>query len=161
MSKRAVDLADRFKGFNDEVIAFVKGCPDEEWRKVCPGEQWTVGVVVRHLAASHYGVLGLAKMMVAGEKLPELTEGVVNQMNHKHAEKHRDCTREEVLKILRDNGASLADYVAGLSDTDLERTGLIAAAGGDLTTENLVTAIILQNGGEHFAHVKAATGRGN
>lgn len=161
MSQRAIDLADRFKAFNDEVIAFVKKCPDEEWRKVCPGEQWPVGVVVRHLAASHYGVLGLAKMMVAGEKLPEFTEDVVNQMNHKHAEKHRGCTREEVLKILRDNGASLADYVAGLSDADLERTGHIAAAGGDLTTGDLVTAIILRNGGEHIAHVKAAAGAGN
>jgi hypothetical protein len=158
MSKRAVDLAERFKAFNNELIGFVENCSDGNWRKVCPGEQWSVGVVARHIAASHYGALGLAKMMVAGEKLPELTEGVIDQMNSKHAEKHRLCTRDEVLKILRENGSSAAEYVAGLSDTDLDRSGHIAAAGGDMTTEHLILSIILRNGGEHFASVKAAAG---
>lgn len=156
MSRRATDLADRLKAFNEELIAFVQACPDADWRKVCPGEQWSVGVVARHIAASHYGALGLAKMMVAGETLPELTEGVVDRMNHKHAEKHRDCTRDEVLKVLRENGASAADYVAGLGDADLDRTARIPAAGGDLTTEHLFATIMLRSGGEHFAHVKAA-----
>ena len=158
MSKRAVDLAERFKAFNNDLIGFVENCSDGIWRKVCPGEQWSVGVVARHIAASHYGALGLAKMMVAGEKLPELTEGVIDQMNSKHAEKHRLCTRDEVLKILRENGTSAAEYVAGLSDTDLDRSGHIAAAGGDMTTEHLILSIILRNGGEHFASVKAAAG---
>jgi len=158
MSRRAIDLADRFKAFNNELIAFVTKCQDEDWRKVCPGEQWPVGVVARHIAASHFGALGLAKMMVAGEKLPELTEGVIDRLNSKHAEKHRNCTRDEVLKTLRENGASVADYVAGLSDTDLARSGHIAAAGGDLTTELLIVNILLGAAGEHFAHVKAATG---
>ena len=158
MSKRAIDLSERFKAFNNELIGFVENCPDEKWRKVCPGEQWSVGVVARHIAASHYGALGLAKMMVAGEKLPELTEGVIDQMNSKHAEKHRHCTRDEVLKTLRENGASAADYVTGLSDIDLDRSVHIAAAGGDMTAEHLIVNIILRNSGEHFASVKAAAG---
>jgi hypothetical protein len=157
MGKRAVDLAERFKAFNNELIRFVESCSDENWRKACPEEQWPVGVVARHIAASHYGAIGLAKMMTAGEKLPELTGGVIDQLNSKHAEKHRLCTRDDVLKILRENGTSAADYVAGLSDADLDRTGHIAAAGGDLTTESLIVNIILRNGGEHFAHAKAAT----
>jgi hypothetical protein len=158
MSKRATDLAGRFKAFNNELIGFVENCSDENWRKICPDEQWSVGVVARHIAASHYGALGLAKMVVAGEKLPELTEGVIDQLNSKHAEKHRLCTRDEVINSLRENGASVADYVAGLSDTDLDRSGHIAAAGGDMTTEHLIVNIILGSGSEHFAHAKAATG---
>jgi hypothetical protein len=158
MGKRATDLAVRFRAFNDELIAFVKSCSDEDWRKVCPGEQWPVGVVVRHIAAAHYGALGLAKMVVAGEKLPELTEGVIDHMNSKHAEKHRNCTRDEVLKILLENGTSDVDYVAGLHDTDLDRSVHIAAAGGEMTAEHLIMNVILRSGGEHFAHAKAATG---
>ena len=158
MSKRAIDLAARFKAFNNELIGFVENCSDENWRKVCPSEQWSVGVVARHIAASHFGALGLAKMMVAGEKLPELTGGVIDQLNFKHAEKHRLCTRDEVLKILRENGTSAVDYVAGLGDTDLDRSGHIAAAGGDMTTEHLIVNIILRSGGEHFANAKAAAG---
>jgi hypothetical protein len=158
MSDRAAGLAQRFKAFNDELIRFVEKCPDEKWRTVCAGEQWSVGVVARHIAASHYGALGLAKMMVAGEKLPELTGGVIDQMNLKHAEKHRLCTRDAVLEILRANGAAVAEYVAGLGDTDLDRTGHIAAAGGDMTTEQLIENIILGSAGEHFANVKGAAG---
>ncbi|RJP17768.1 MAG: DinB family protein [Deltaproteobacteria bacterium] len=158
MGKRAVDLADRFKAFNDEVIGFVEKCPDECWGKVSPGERWPVGVVVRHLAASHYGALGLAKLMVAGERLPDLSHAAVDQMNARHAEKHRDCTRDDVLRILRENGRAVVDFVAGLSDSDLDRAGHIAAAGGDVTAEQVITLIIMENGAEHFAHVKAVAG---
>ena len=158
MSNRAADLAGRFNAFNDELNGFVGSCTDEDWSKVCPGEQWPVGVVVRHIAASHIGAIGLVKMVVAGEKLPELTAGVIDQMNLKHAEKHRLCTLSDVLKILRENGASAADYVAGLRDADLDRTGHIAVAGGDMTIEQIIEQIILRSAGEHLAHVKTATG---
>jgi hypothetical protein len=158
MSKRAIDLSDRFKTLNNQLIGFVQGCSDENWGKVCPGERWPVGVVARHIAVSHYGAIGLAKRMVRGEPLPVLTQSVIDRLNHEHAEKHRHCTRDEVLKSLRENGASIADYVAGLSDTDLDRSGHIAAAGGDMTIEQLIMNIIIRAGGEHFANVKAATG---
>ena len=158
MSKRAIDLAERFKAFNDELIGFVENCSDENWRKVCTGEHWSVGVVARHIAAIHYGALSLAKMLVAGEKLPELTEGVIDQLNSKHSEKHRLCTRDEVLKTLRESGTSAADYVAGLSDTDLDRSGQFAASVGDMTTEQIIVIIILRSSVEHFANAKAAAG---
>ncbi|NJD61163.1 MAG: DinB family protein [Deltaproteobacteria bacterium] len=157
MSQRAIDLAERFKTFNNEWIEFVTNCSDENWKKVCPGEQWPVGVVARHVAASHYGALDLAKMMVTGEKLPDLTQEVIDRMNYKHAEKHRHCTRDDVLELLREHGTSIAEYVAGLRDADLDRTGHIAAAGGDMTTEQLILNIIIRNGGVHLANAKAAT----
>ena len=49
-------------GFNNEVIAFVEKCSDENWEKVCSGEEWPVGVVVRHIAAGQFSALGLVKM---------------------------------------------------------------------------------------------------
>lgn len=156
MNDRAAGLAARFRTLNDEAIAFVKSCPDEVWSKVCPGEQWPVGVVVRHVAASHFGAIGLVKMVVAGEKLPELTGEAIDRMNMKHAEKYRLCTRDDVLKILREDGASAAEYVAGLRDADLDRTGLIAVAGGDMTVEQIIEHIILRSAGEHLFNVKAA-----
>lgn len=158
MSKRTIDLAERFNALYNEMIAFVENCSDENWRKVCPGEQWPVAVVARHVAASHFGALGLVKLIVAGEKLPDLTGAVIDQLNFKHAEKHRNCTRDEVLKTLRENGGSIVDAMAGLSDADLDRIGHVAAAGGDLTVEQIIETIILRSAGEHLAHTKAATG---
>ena len=158
MSKRTNNLTERFKALNHEMIAFVENCSDENWRKACPGEQWTVGVVARHVAASHFGALGLVKMIVAGEKLPDLTGAAIDRMNLKHADKHRDCTRDEVLKTLRENGGSAVDYMAGLGDADLDRIGHVAAAGGDLTVEQIIENILLRSAGEHLDHAKAATG---
>jgi hypothetical protein len=156
MGKRAMELAERFKAFNEEVIRFVTDCTDENWGKASPGEQWSVGVIIRHIAASHFGALKLAKMMVAGEPLPELTAAAIDQMNAKHAEAHRHCTRDEVLGVLRESGASVARFVAGLRDEDLDRKGHIAAVGGDMTAEQVVGIIMIQSGKEHLASAKSA-----
>ena len=157
MSQRATELAERFKEFNDEVVSFVENCSDGDWRKVCSGEEWTVGVVAHHLAAGHFGALDLAEMIVAGEKLPQLSMEVIDQMNAQHAQEHGDCTRSEVLGILRDKGSAMADYVAGLGDADLDRTGHLAALGGDISTEQFIENIIINSGIEHLVSMKKAT----
>jgi hypothetical protein len=158
MSQRAKELAEGFTAFNNDLITFVENCSDENWQKVCPGENWSVGVVARHIAAGHYGAIGLAKLIVAGEKLPELTNDAIDQGNVQHAQKHAGCTRDEVLDLLRENGASISGYVAGLSDADLDRTGHLALTGGDMSTEQFVQGIIIQSGGAHVKNMKAATG---
>jgi len=47
---------------------------------------------------------------------------------------------EEVLEVLRRNGAALVDYIAGLSDAELNRTGHLALAGGELSAQQLIEA---------------------
>jgi len=69
MSQSAEELSKSFVRFNNEVIAFVENCSDENWAKICPGENWPVGVVARHIAADHYSALGFAKMIVEGKQL--------------------------------------------------------------------------------------------
>jgi hypothetical protein len=65
---------------------------------VCPGENWPVGVVARHVAAGHYRVLGLAKMIVEGRQMPDISRDGIDQANAQHAEKHAGCTKDEVLR---------------------------------------------------------------
>jgi len=156
MSQRSEELAERFTNFNDEIIAFVEGCTDEAWRRVCKGEEWPVAVVARHVAATHYGVLDLAKLIVGGKPLPQMTIDAINEMNAQHAQEHADCSKDEVLSILRNQGPSVAAFVAGLSDADLDRTAYLALTGGDMSAEQFIKAVILQSGGEHLASMKAA-----
>ena len=73
MSERAIALADNFTAFNNEVIAFVEGCSDEDWWQTTEAEGWTVAAVCRHIASGHYAILGWAQMIVDGEALPEVT----------------------------------------------------------------------------------------
>ena len=156
MSQKAKKLAERLRAFTDDVIGFVEGCSDENWRKVLATEEWTVGVTARHIGAGHFEAVGLARMMVKGEKLPEFTMEQLVEMANAHARQHAGCTREEVLEVLRRNGAALVDYVAGLSDAELNRTGHLALAGGELSAQQLIEAVILKSGGEHLANMKAA-----
>jgi hypothetical protein len=155
MSQKAKELAGRLQAFSDEVVAFVEGCSEKNWKKACKKEQWPVGVTARHIGAGHFEAVELARMMVNGVELPEFTMEQLVEMANDHARQHAACTREEVLEILRRNGAALADYVAGLSDADLDRTGHLALAGGKLTAQQLIEAVILTSGGEHFASMKA------
>ena len=158
MSQKAKNLAERLRAFTDDVIGFVEGCSDENWRKVLATEEWTVGVTARHIGAGHFEAVGLARMMVKGEKLPEFTMEQLVEMANAHARQHAACTRDEVLGLLRRNGAALVDYVAGLSDAELDRTGHLALAGGKMSAQQFIEAVILNSGGEHFASMKAAVG---
>ena len=154
MKQQAKDLAERLSAFNNDLLAFVDNCSEEDWRKVCSGEGWTVGVVAHHVAAGHCGSLDLVKMIVAGETLPPLTMDVIHKMNAQHAREHADCTREEVLALLRENGAAFVDYLAGLSDTELHHTAYLAAIDDDVSAQQIVEMIILQSAGDHLTSMK-------
>ena len=158
MSQRTKELVARFTGFNNEFIAFVDNCSDEDWRKVCSGEGWTVGVVAHHVAAGHFGAIDFVRMIVAGEAIPEITMETIDQMNAQHAKEHANCTREEVLALLRKNGSAFAGYLEGLSEADLARTGYLALIGGDVSAQQLIEMVIFQMGGEHFDSMKASIG---
>ncbi len=159
MSDRSKALAERFTAFNNDVISFVENCPEKDWNKVCKGENWPVGVVARHVAAGHYRALALAQMIVEGKDLPEISHEAVDDANAQHAQKHAGCTKDEVLGLLRKNGAAISGYLAGLDDSDLDRTGNLALAGGDISTQQVVENIIIRSATEHLASLKAATGR--
>jgi hypothetical protein len=156
MSEKAKNLAQRLGAFSAEVIAFVEGCSEKNWKKACAKEEWPVGVTARHIGAAHFEAVELARMIVNGVKLPEFTMEQLVAIGNEHARQHAACTKEDVLGVLRRNGAALVDYVAGLSDGELERTGYLALAGGKLTAQQLIEAVILMSGGEHFASMKAA-----
>jgi hypothetical protein len=158
MSQKTKELVERFTAFKNDFIAFVDNCSDEDWRKVCSGEGWTVGVVAHHVAAGHFGAIDFVRMIVVGEAIPEITMETIDQMNAQHAKEHANCTTEEVLALLRKNGSAFADYLEGLSEADLARTGYLAAIGGDVSAQQLIEMVILQMGGEHLDNMKAATG---
>jgi hypothetical protein len=98
-------------------------------------------------------------MIIAGEKLPELGEEALDQMNAQHAQKHADCTKDEVLSILRKKGSAVADFIADLSDPDLDCTGHLAVLGGDITAEQFIENVFIKFGSEHLASMQKATAK--
>jgi hypothetical protein len=139
---------------NNDMISFVENCPDDVWQKVTSGEQWPVGVVAHHVAAGHYGILDWVKMIVTGVALPDLTMDAIDQMNAKHAEEHVNCTKSEVLGLLKQNGSSIIRFVAELDDEKLGRTSHLELVGGEISTQQFIENFIIQSGGEHLSNMK-------
>ncbi len=158
MGSQAKELTERFKALNNEMIAFVEKCSDEEWKKICPDEKLPVGVVASHVAIRHYGAFDWAKMIVAGEKLPEITKEANEQINAELAEEQKNCTKSEVLGFLYENGSTVTDYLSELEDSNFDRTGYFALTGGEISTKQCVEKIILQRGNDHLNSMKKAIG---
>lgn len=158
MKNRSEDIAEKIKAFNDKVIRFAENCSEQDWQKLCASEDWTVGVVARHIGAGHYGVVDLVRMIIDGEKLPDLTMDEIVRMGNEHAREHAECTKEEVQAILLESGEVIASYVAALDDSKLDRTGHLAATGGEITAGQLIEYVVFQSANEHFASMKSAVG---
>ena len=159
MNQQAHGIAERLETFNNDLIALVEQCSDGDWQKAC-SEDWSLGVVARHIGDGHYsGVMEMTRMIVAGQPLPAITPEALVQMANEQAREHADCTKEEVLSILRKNGTMLRDYTAGLSDEELQRKTHLAVLGGEITAAQFIETIILQSAGEHVASMKAALGQ--
>jgi hypothetical protein len=158
MSERAKSLAQRIQAIADEVLEVVRGCSPEDWGKRCEAEDWPAGVTARHIAAGHFETLGLTRMMVRGDPLPQFTREQVVSMANAHAREHAGCTPEEVIEILSRSAAALVDYVAGLEDSELDRKG--SFIGREMSVQQFLEAVILQSGGNHLASVRTAIAGG-
>jgi uncharacterized damage-inducible protein DinB len=156
MSQRAKELSARIQSFGDEVIAFVEKLSDRQWKAVSQWEQWTVGVVARHLGAGHLAFYKFLDMVVQGKETPPLTMDQINAMSNDDARKHADCTKAEALAELRKNGAEFVAYVAGLTDEELDRKGNLPALGGDVSVERILDLVVFQSSRQHFDSMKAA-----
>ena len=159
MSARAKDLSKRIVSFTDEVVAYAEALSAEDWNKRLEWEEWTAGVTARHIGAGHFRIFDLAQMMIAGKELPQLTMDQITEMSNKDSREHSDCTREETLDALRKNGAELAEFVAGLSDDDLDCKGRMPAFGGEFSVDQMVEFVIFQSAQEHLDNIKKAVGK--
>lgn len=158
MTTAAQQLAARLKAFNDELIRFVQSLDADDWQKICAGENWPINVVARHIGVSHYRAVDLAKLVAAGQPLPDFTYAQIDAMNKDHAAKHIQCTKEEVLDILHKQGAAMVDHVSGLDDAALNRTATVAAMGGAFSAKQILEAMVIQSGTEHLESMKRAAG---
>ena len=159
MNQRAKALVDNFNTLNDKMISVVENCSEEDWQQVTSGEKWKVSIVARHVASGHYRAIDLAKMIAAGQELPELTGDTIEKMNAKHARDHSDCLKEEVLNLLKENSASIINFISELDDVALDRKAYFAVIEGDISTHQFIESIIINNGNEHLANIKSVLGQ--
>lgn len=158
MSQRAASLADRFERANAAVIAAVESCSDADWKSVCAGEGWPVGVTAHHIALSYPPFQGFIQGIASGADLPPTTREMLDAGNAQHAQEHVDCTRDETLELLRRDGQAVAAAMRGLSDEQLDRSAPVALAGGATISAQQMAEFLIGHPTEHLASMEAALG---
>lgn len=158
MRERARNLAHQIEILTDALRTYVQRCPEETWRRTCAEEDWTVGVVARHLAVGHFQIIHMAKSILRGEPLPAVTMEQIIEQGNTHAREHADCTRQEVLDLIDEHSAAALAFVAELRDEDLDCKGHLDLLGGEVSVEQLLTLVLIHSGGDHLTSMKAAAG---
>lgn len=155
MATRAEQFATQFETVNNDLIATVAGCTDEQWRQPCVDEDRTVGVVAHHVAAVYPAFAGIVKALATGETLPPRSSmEVVHRSNAQHARDYAAAGQPETLAALRVNGAAIAQQLRRLGDEQLDRT-----AGGfgerELRVAQVVEWVVIGHTREHLASIRA------
>ncbi|MBN9387355.1 MAG: maleylpyruvate isomerase N-terminal domain-containing protein [Chloroflexi bacterium] len=159
MGEQTRAYAEKFERLNREIIDLVQGLSDEQWRQVCPGEHWSVGVAAHHIAVSHAGIAGWVAQ-VAGQQPVTTTHDEVNAINERHAQGEAGYTKEATLALLEKNGAKAAQVVRSLDDEQLNNAALFTPAGEGKYRKcrTVIEYVLIGHPAEHLQSIRQALG---
>ncbi|MBI2205187.1 MAG: DinB family protein [Candidatus Rokubacteria bacterium] len=158
MGARAEAIAKKFEAKVDEAAAVIERLSDADWKKVTAAEQWPVGVTAHHIAVAHEVIAGIVKTLADGKPGPNLPMDALHQMNAKHAQDHAACTKSETLALHKKTAAAAAVMVRGLSDAELDRSGVVIQGQPAMTAEQLAGGLLPGHVDEHLGSIKATVG---
>jgi DinB family protein len=157
-SERAAELAADFAAANEEALQFAGSCTDVDWKVDVPGEGWTVGVVLHHVAEQHAQFLRWLRSMTSGEGVSESAEDI-DRANADHAERATSIGQVETAVLLANNGARIEQALRMLSDEELDRRAPFGPAGGRVLPTGDLAAVVARHTREHLASAKQAVAR--
>lgn len=158
MGQRSTELANRFEQAVGEFAKTVEGCTEEQWGAICNAEGWTVAQTAQHVSGQFVNEMMFITAGAEGRPLPPITWPQLNAMNDTRAADHGDVTKGEVLEELRTEAASVAAYIRGLSDEQLDRTGSLGLAdGATVRTQDLIEGgVLIAHVTEHLESIRNA-----
>ena len=146
---RSEDLAKQFEDAVDEFAKTVEACSDKQWGAVCNAEGWTVAQTAQHVSGQFPLEMEYITAIAEGKALPGYSWDDINGKNESRAAKNASVSQSYVVKELRTSAQSVAKYLRGLSDAQLDATAPLALAdGATVTTQQLI------EGGVLIDHVK-------
>ncbi len=154
-SERSGALADDFAWANAEAVAFARSCSEDAWMRPVPGEGWTVGVVLHHIAESHGNTRRWVEEMAQGDGVTD-TADTIDEANAAHAVRAASVTPTETVSLLEDNGARLAATLRALSDEELDRSAVFGPAGGRAFPTFELASVPARHTREHLSHARSA-----
>lgn len=158
MGTRSDELARRFEQAVDEFEKEVQSCADAQWDARCGAEGWSVGVTAQHVAGQFPLEREFIDEAAMGGRGLTYTWDDINGKNDGRAAANADCSKDEVLALLRDGAGSMAAYIRGLSDEQLDRKAPLALAGGaELSAQQLIEGpVLIEHVTGHLASMRTA-----
>lgn len=154
-TNRGDHLAAQLDAINDEVIAAVEACTDEQWRRPTAAEGWPVGVVAHHIAEVQQALGGAVGALAAGEFPPAaMSSASVEENNARHARDRAAVGKAETLAALRASGPELARLLRGLADEQVDSVAMVFD-GNEMTVAQVVEFALVGHFGQHLDSIRA------
>ena len=123
---RSAAYAAAFVAAQEEFIRLVESLSAEQWRRVGANfparlndedEQRSVGVIAHHVALNTPWIMERIERMLEGRPLAQVD---IRASNAQHATEQADVSKEEVLRLLREQTAPIAAAVLAIPDDQLD-----------------------------------------
>ena len=152
---RAEQYAAQFAAANDEVIALVTGCTDEQWRLRCTDEERSVAVVAHHIADVNAAFTRMVARLASGTTYsPNTSMEEIDRNNARHALDYAEVGKPEVLAGLRTSGATIAQQLRDLSDEQLDHVAGVFG-GQELTMAKVIEYVVIGHTAAHLNSIRA------
>lgn len=158
MSDRAERLADELQVVSDEAAATIEAVSDAAWQRRCAAEQCTVAALACHIADGYSGILdNLVKPIAEAKEASRFSQEDLAHWNAAAAKANAAQPKAEVLERLRIQAPPAIAYVRSLSDAQLDRSGALPFGGDPMTTEAVISHVLIGHPRGHLASIRATT----
>lgn len=170
INSRASRYAAEFEATLAEFIRLIESLNDEQWTRVGRNypqrlneedENRAVGVIAHHVAVSAAGIMERIQALAEGRPLPPISSGTQNQalqavstQNAQHAAEHANVTKEEVLRLLREQQSQIAAALRAIPDDRLDQSADTPA--GPMSIAQRIERVLIGHIKMHQGSIEAA-----
>ena len=118
------ELAQKLKSEGEKFAAFFGGLTDDQWKRevYTEGSVWTIRNILSHLMTSERASVKLFENIRQGGN-GAAEDFIINRYNASQQEKTKELTPIQLLGQYEAMRAQMIEWVSGISDLDLNKTG--------------------------------------
>ncbi len=139
------ELAQKLTFEGEKFTAFFGGLTEDQWKKevYTEGSVWTIRNILAHLMTSERAFIKLFENIRQGGQ-GAAEDFVIDRYNASQQEKTKDLNPQELFEQYQAMRAQMIEWVSGISDLDLEKTGRHPAL-GITTLREMIKMVYIHN----------------
>ena len=138
-------LVEKLTSEGEKFVVFFCGLTDGQWKKevYTEGDVWTIRNILAHLVTSERAFIKLFENIRQGGQ-GAAEDFVIDRYNASQQEKTKDLNSQELLEQYKEMRAEMIEWVSGISDSDLDKTGRHPGL-GVTTLREMVKMVYIHN----------------